>query len=159
MSTTYNTRPGDTFSGIALTVYGDDSEAYRIKQANPGVIEPLPVGAVLAVPPLPGRPPDRRANVDAVGPNEVSVSVDGERFRFWESIRVTRTIDAMDTIQLSAPFEPDRPEFRKTFRPFSFADLQVNVGRDPLFTGVMVDVSPDTTPDGRVVMASGYSLP
>jgi prophage tail gpP-like protein len=65
----------------------------------------------------------------------------------------------MDTVEFGAPFEPDTPGFRETFRPFSFKSMEVTVGGDPLFTGTMVAVNPIIENKQRTVAVSGYSLP
>lgn len=158
MSTTYSVRIGDTFARIARITYGDDSQAFRIQQANTWATEPLTPGTVLAIPALPGAPQDRIRGA-AAEPGEVVVAVNNRRFRFWESVQIVRSIDSIDTFQVSAPFEPDRQEFRESFRPFSFAPVTISIGGDPLFTGTMVNVDPVSEPQRRYINANGYALP
>lgn len=159
MSTTFRAGTGDTFESVARKVYGDERRARTIAQANPGVQEPIPPGTVLSVPPAPGAPTDKAAQAPTNTANEVALLIDGTRFRFWSDLRLTRSLDAMDTVEFSAPFEADAPGFRETFRPFSFKALDVTVGGSPLFTGTLVGVMPELANDQKTIGVSGYSRP
>lgn len=159
MSTTYSVIAGDTFDSIARKKYGTENEADRIARANPGVAEPLTAGTVLTVPVLPSAPKDLQPQAPAADPDETAILIDGTRFRFWDKVRITRAIDAMDTVEFGAPFEADVPGFRETFRPFSFKPVVTTVGGVPLFTGTMVGVSPAVENSQKIVSVSGYSLP
>lgn len=159
MSTTYSVIAGDTFDSIARKKYGTENEADRIARANPGVAEPLTAGTVLTVPVLPSAPKDLQTQAPAADPDETAILIDGQRFRFWDKVRITRAVDAMDTVEFGAPFEADVPGFRETFRPFSFKPVVTTVGGSPLFTGNMVAVSPAVENSQKVVSVSGYSLP
>lgn len=159
MSQTYSVIAGDTFDSIARKKYGTENQADRIARANPGVAEPLTAGTVLTVPVLPSAPKDLQTQTPAADPDETAILIDGQRFRFWDKVRITRAIDAMDTVEFGAPFEADVPGFRETFRPFSFKPVVTTVGGSPLFTGTMVAVSPAVENSQKVVSVSGYSLP
>ncbi len=159
MSTTYETVSGDTFASIARKVYGDDAEAPIISKSNPGVIEPLSAGIILTTPVAPGAPVDKPQNADATGLSEVAVSIESERFTFWESVSITRSMDSISSIEMAAPFEADAPEFRNTFRPLSYKPIQVNVGGLPFFTGTMIGVDPVPTSSRKTLSISGYSTP
>lgn len=89
----------------------------------------------------------------------VSVRIDGERYEFWSAIEIRLALDTFSTVTLTAPFEPKRKEFRQVFRPFSFKPLQIDVGDKRLFTGTLVGVHPEATPEGATVEVTGYSLP
>lgn len=159
MSTTFEVSQGDTFATIARKAYGSERYAGLVAQANPGAAEPLQIGAVLTIPPLAGAPADIIGNAPANNLSEVAVLINGRRFRFWEEVAITQTVDAVDSLELLAPFEPDSDEFRATFRPFSYARVVVTVGGDELFTGTMVGVMPQLTDNGRAVSVSCYSTP
>lgn len=159
MSTTYNVVAGDTFQSIARKKYGTEVQADRIAQANPGVMEPLTAGTVITVPVIPFAPKDLQATAPARTDDEVAILIDGSRFRFWDRVRITRAVDTMDIVEFGAPFDPDTPGFRETFRPFSFKTIDVTVGGSPLFTGTMVAVNPVVENEQRIVSLSGYSLP
>lgn len=159
MFTTYSTKAGDTFETIARIVYGTELQAPRLREANPGTDEPFTSGIVLVVPSLPGAPIDQPQQAPTDSENETAVLIDGERFRFWQTIRITRAIDAMDTMELLAPFDADELSFRETFRPFSYKSAKVTVGGVPLFTGTMVGVVPSLTFTRKTISISAYSLP
>lgn len=156
---TYRVITGDTFESIARKKYGTEKEADRINRANPGVSEPLTAGTTLTVPTLPDAPQDSLSGAPAATDDEVAILIDGQRFRFWDRVRVTRSIDTMDTVEFGAPFDADAPGFRETFRPFSFKPVVITVGGTPLFTGTMVAVSPAVENSQKIVSVSGYSLP
>jgi len=159
MSSAYTTRVGDTFASIARKKYGDERYASNISSANPGVSEPLFPGTVVAVPSLPGAPVDRSTNAPSNDDNETAILINGQRFRFWSSVRINRTLDAMDTVEFSAPFDPEAPGFKDTFRPFSYKSLNITVGGDPLFTGTLIGVTPALDNSQKTINVSGYSLP
>jgi prophage tail gpP-like protein/phage tail protein X len=159
LSITSKVLQGDTFASIARRVYGTEAEASRIRRANPGVSEPLVTGAEIVTPAAPDAPRDRPQEIPAQTENEVALLVDGERFRFWDSVRVTRSIDAMDTVEFGGPFDSTAPGMRETFRPFSYKALDIKVGGDQLFAGTMVAVDPVIANESITIAASGYSLP
>ena len=155
----YKVIPGDTFELIARKQYGDESQAQRIANANPGTSEPLVAGTSLAIPVQPGVPKDAPQQAKANGENEVALLVGGRRFRFWEGMAITRSIDAMDTLEITAPFEEDQQAFREAFRPFTYKLAEVTVGGNPLFTGTLVGIDPILSGERRTVGVSAYSLP
>lgn len=89
----------------------------------------------------------------------VDVKIDNRSFRYWEEIEIRRSLDNFSTIELSAPFEPDNPDFRATFKPFTYLPIQVFVDDGLLFTGQLVGVEPRVTPKSKTVRCSGYALP
>lgn len=155
---TYLIQPGDTFASVARKTYGAESEARLIASANPGITEPLYTGFTLIIP---DRPEDTKPAPQAPArtPNEAAILIESRRFRFWDSIRITRSLDSVDTMTFSGPFEPDAPGFRETFKPFTYKPVEVLVGGARLFTGTMVDVAPSVTAEGRVFSVSCYSVP
>lgn len=92
-------------------------------------------------------------------PDLISVSVGGREYGFWSSVEVTVGLDTVDTIALSAPFEPERREFREIFRPFSFQPLQAWIGNVDIFTGTLVSVTPKLDAKERSVDVTGYAKP
>lgn len=159
MSTTYNVVAGDTFESISRKKYGTEKEALRIAKANPGVSEPLTAGITLIVPLSPDAPQNIQQQTAADNDDEVAVLIDGNRFRFWDKVRITRSIDSMATFELGAPFDHTAPGFRETFKPFTFKPVNITVGDDPLFTGTMIPINPVIENSQRIIAASGYSLP
>lgn len=159
MSTTYKTTTGDTFESIARKRYGTETQAQRIARANPGLTEPLPAGLDINTPALPSAPKNAQQRGAANTEQEVALLIDGQRFRYWSDITVTRSIDAVDVVEFSAPFDVDAPGFKETFRPYSFREVEVTVGGEPLFTGTLIDVNPVIEPNSKTIAVSCYSLP
>lgn len=155
----YKVVQGDTFGSIARKVYGDDQQAGRIRRANPGVSEPLVPGAEIVTPKDPSAPKDKPQEAPSSNPNEVSLLIDGSRFRLWDRIRFTRSIDAMDTVEFGSPFDSSAPGMRETFRPFSYKPIEVKVGGEQLFSGTLVSVDPIVDNGQITVAASAYTLP
>ena len=155
----YSVIAGDTFESIARKKYGTEKESSKIARANPGVVEPLTAGTTLTVPVLPDAPQDVQQQAPAGTEDEVAILIDAQRFRFWDKVRITRSIDTMDTVEFGAPFDADAPGFREAFRPFSFKTVVITVGGTPLFTGTMVAVNPVVENGQKVISVSGYSLP
>lgn len=159
MSTTYKVLAGDTFEIISRNVYGTELQADNISRANPGVIEPLTDGTTLVIPVDTTAPKDVISHAVSSDENEVAILIGGKRFRFWSEVRITRAMDAMDTVDFMAPFDADKPEFKDTFRPFSYKSVDITVGGNPLFTGTMIVVNPVIGPTRKELSVSGYSLP
>ena len=159
MSISYSTITGDTFESIARKVYGDNNQSSRIASANPGVSEPLTVGLVLVIPAIPTAPKNVTQRAVSTDPNEVAVLIDGVRFRFWDKLRISRSIDNMASFELGAPFNHNTPGFRDAFRPFTYKQVVITIGCDSLFTGSIVIINPVVGNTQRVVSAAGYSLP
>lgn len=158
MATQITAGAADTFETLARRAYGTELEAKRLRDANPGVLEPLIPGTVLAAPPVPEAPTDRVGAGAARGPNEVALSVGNKRFRFWDTVTLTRQIDALDTMAFTAPFHPEDAAFREKFRPFTFKPMGLTVGGQELFSGTILAIDPtDAVP--RTVSVNGYSLP
>lgn len=159
MSIIYNVITGDTFSLIARKKYGSETEAGRIARANPGVYEPLAPGTVIVIPDLQNTPIKTVQKADAVDPDEIALLIDGKRFRFWDSLKITSAIDSFSVVEFGAPFDFNIPGFKEVFKPFSYKSVIVTIGGDPVFTGVMVAVNPVIETEQKTITVSCYSLP
>ena len=159
LSISYNVIAGDTFELIARKKYGTEAEAQRIARANPGVVEPLTAGIILVIPDIPNAPQNLQQQTVTDNKNEVAILIDGQRFRFWQSVAIKRSLDSMDAIQINAPFNAESLEFRDAFRPFSFKKIEVTIGGVPFFTGTGVVVNPVIDENQKTVSMGGYSLP
>lgn len=155
----YRVITGDTFEAIARKVYGTETDAGLLQRANPGVAEPLVSGTTIVVPERQDAPTIIASPAPSDRDNEVSISINKDRFRFWESVRIKRSMDTFDSISIGAPFEANNKAFRDAFRPFSYNSIGVTIGGVPLFTGVMLTPVPSMEASKRTVTASGYSLP
>lgn len=156
---TYTIIAGDTFEIISRKQYGTEDDASLISSANSGVMEPLTPGTNIVIPDKPDAPQNIQQNAAANEPNETAVLIEGTRFRFWEAITITRSIDSMDTVEFSAPWDETNQKLRDIFRPVSFKSLVVTVGGVPLFTGTMMGVNPMLDTAEKVLSVNSYSLP
>lgn len=149
-------RAGETFETISRRVYGVESNALALQYANPSLQEPLPAGAIVTLPAgvATPEPAARTAN-----PDTVAVRVDGRIVAHWTDITITRAFDSIDTVELSAPFDPANRDDRRAFAPFQFQPCAITVGGAVLFTGTLVRVQPTASPEGTIVTAGAYSLP
>tara|TARA_R110002153_G_C13332612_1_gene498606 strand:- start:24329 stop:25564 length:1236 start_codon:yes stop_codon:yes gene_type:complete len=154
----YIVKTGDTFETIARKQYGTEAAAGQIASANPGVMEPLTAGTSIITPILADAPRNISINAPATSIDEVAILINGERFRFWDRVTITRSIDTVDTVEFGSPFDAETPSFRETFRPFSYKPIQITVGGTVLFTGTMVGVNPALGNEQKTVSVSGYSL-
>jgi prophage tail gpP-like protein len=155
MSNSYTTIVNDTFEIISRKNYGTEQEADRIKKSNPGVNEPLSVGVTIIIPDLIKGlliSPNTVTNNDIV-----SLLIDDKIFKFWTDIRINRSIDNIDTVEFSAPFDSDASSFRKVFKPFSFKSIDVDVSGEIIFKGVMMGVTPVLENIGKIISVSCYS--
>ena len=159
MSTTYSTRSGDTFAIVSRNVYGVDDQGPLIAAANPGVLEPFTAGITLTIPPLANSPTDLVQVGPAAGPDEVAILIDQERFRFWESVTITRAFDSIDQVDFTAPFELSNQGFREAFRPFSYKPVDISIGGMPYFAGTMMTPLPSVSPTRKTVNVSCYARP
>lgn len=160
LSISYKAIPGDTFESISRKNYGSENFTDLIKQSNPGLEEPFSPGISITIPDQPDAPKtisqtDQLAN----DKNEAALMINGKRFRFWDSVRITRSIDAMDLIDFGAPFEENNNEFRSIFRPMSYQSASFTVGGELLFSGTLISINPLIDKKKKTIIVSGYSLP
>ncbi len=155
----YTVVNGDTFGIISRKQYGVETQSGNIASANPGFTEPLQPGTVLIIPPEIGAPTNQTQESEAVDQNELAIIIDGQRFRFWESMTLFSGIDTLSTFSFQAPFEFNNREFRELFKPFEYKDINITLGSDQLLRGVLLDVKPISTPNKATVGVNGYSLP
>lgn len=159
MSIIYSVLGGDNFESISRKKYGTEKEADRIARANPGTVQPLAAGTTLTIPTLPQAPQNAPQSAASATEDEVAVLINGDRFRFWDNIRIVRSIDSMDVVEFGAPFDAQAPGFKESFRPFAFKPVTITVGGAALFTGTMVSINPVIENAQKIISVSGYSLP
>ena len=155
----YTVQTGDTFDLISRKVYGVETNATALAAANPGLYEPLTAGVSIITPPQAGAPQDKPPSTPFTDENEVTIAINNKVFRFWTTFNVLQQLDGMSTFTFNAPLTPDDPDFRASFAPFQYQDIQISVGADRLFTGTLISVQPDVTAEAKVVTVSGYSRP
>jgi prophage tail gpP-like protein len=83
----------------------------------------------------------------------------GDYFSYWSNVEIKRSIDTYSSVTFSAPFEPDRKEFRETFRPFTFKRLECLVNLETLVTGFCLNIEPDSDENSSEVQVTGYAKP
>ena len=155
----YTVIAGDTFAIISRKEYGVETNAGLISRANPGAAEPLVAGIELIIPVAPNTPKIISQLSPSSSENEVLLNIENQRFRFWKTVSITRSLDTMDTVEFTAPFNPSNQAFRDTFKPFTYKDIDVIVGGKSLFTGTMLVPAPVENPVSKTVTVGGYSLP
>lgn len=152
----YRSVTGDTWDLIARKTTGDDNDAGRIQGANPGVLEPIQAGTVINIPP---RLDSAATASQSVDPDEVVIAIDGQVFRYWTAVVLTRSVDAISKLSFTIPFDPDNHEARDLFRTGQFRSVAVSVGGELYFTGRMVPEPPIAGPNGSTRVINAYSLP
>lgn len=159
MSFTYKIQKGDTIERISRRFFGSEVNANEILNANPDISDDLIIGSDIIIPDLANKPQDRLFNVTSNNINEVSLLINNVRFRFWDTIRINRNIDSIDTIEFTAPFDANDQNFRRLFKPFSFQSVSVFVGSEILFKGTLISVNTDITETTKTLSVGCYSLP
>ena len=135
MSNTHTVIKDDTLFRISALFYGDGNRYNEILQANPSVTDPnnLLIGKVLIIPDLVDRsdPFEEPETIDAKDKNEVAMVIEGESFKFWTTIDITRSFDTLaDTFSFTTPWNPNNPDGtpnvknRSIFKPFNCGRLQ-----------------------------------
>lgn len=152
------TPPIADWNRLARQIYGDERAAILLRNANPGITntEALTKADVLA-PNAPKSSPFIAGR--SVAPNDVEVAIDGTIFKHWQNIRVTRSIDTITTLSLTAPFDPEDAVKRRLFKPFSYNAAEVLVGGSTFFAGTMIAVDPQLDEQSNIVAASFYGKP
>lgn len=155
----YTASANDTFDRVARIVYFDDSKAFLVRQANPSVTEPINAGTVLYIPQDLSAPAIVQTGVTAAEANQVTITIDGQDFKWWNDITLDLRLDSIDTFSFNTPFDSSDLDFRERFRPLSFAGVTISIGGVPTINGTMLTVRPQVTPDESTALIEGYSLP
>lgn len=90
---------------------------------------------------------------------QVTLAINGKQFVHWADLEIKLSMDSFSSVEFLAPFEHTRKEFRETFRPFTYQEINLDVWNQALFRGHMVGVHPDVTAERRAVKVTGYALP
>ena len=149
----YSAKSGDTFERVSRIIYGFESNSGLIATANPGVSDPIPEGTPLTIP----RNSKALANRPAGSSEEVSIEIEGVRYRFWTRAVINLSIDQIATVAFSAPFDSESKSFRKTFSQLSYKPLDLFIGGEQIFSGTMMSISPAITPSSKTIEVSGYA--
>lgn len=160
MSKIYITVAGDTFSSVSIKEFGVEWNAVKIVEANPGVVEPFQPGTQLTIPddPFFADPFETAQTTTTEDKNAVQIFINGKHFTQWHKISISRSLDSFSTIALSAPFDPEDLEFKAAFRPFKYDPIKIRIGGRLIFTGVIVEITPQLS-DSNTVEVKAYSKP
>ncbi len=148
----FEAKAGDTFASVSRSVFGTEAQTENIRKSNIGVNEPFASDISLNVP----KQPQALNDVDD-GTDEVNIIINGSRFRFWNRVEIERRIDGFDTVRFDALFQPQDVSFRNTFKPFTYAPVQITVGGRQVFDGSMVSVSPKAEANSITVSVECYA--
>lgn len=90
-------------------------------------------------------------------PDEFSLKIDGKEFKYWSDLEFTRSLDGVAMWSFQAPFEPEKPEFRETWRPFEYQEAVLLAGGKPISKGVVVNIVPQVESAAKTVQISCYA--
>lgn len=180
MPSNYTTIKGDTPQAIAIKLYGDGSQYAIILQSNPdiqGDSIPILSGTELAsaqdliIPDLVEPTPadtdselkttslfDKTVeNTGAADPDEVLIIINGQGLKFFDSFSIDFAYDKIaNEFGFTAPFDPDKEEIRKAFKPI-FQPTNVYIGGELVIKG-QSSARPILQPGSNSVNVSGYGI-
>ena len=90
--------------------------------------------------------------------SKVTIKISGKVFEFFTSFQIVLNIGSPNTFSFTAPFEQDNQKFRDAFRPLSFLPVEILIDNARVFTGTMLGVMPEDSPNSKTVSVNGYSL-
>lgn len=77
-------------------------------------------------------------SAENVSGDEVTLYIEGKRFRFWTEISLYQSMASFSTVDFLAPFDPENKNLRDAFRPGSFKETEVFIGDKLIFKGVLM---------------------
>jgi prophage tail gpP-like protein len=159
----YTVRPGDTLGALAKrfgTTVSAIFQASTFRSGNPNLIY---VGEIANIPENPEDPANKTRPRDPLPEDEsdeVSVIIGGAIFTGWQSAEISRAIDnAASGFSIAGPFNPDRQELVSAFRPYSYQQVAIYIGRELVMTGRHELVTAGITAGDRTFNVQGRSLP
>jgi prophage tail gpP-like protein len=90
---------------------------------------------------------------------EVELSIDGAVFTAWSTLAYTEVYDGVATLDLSAPWDPERAEALQAFAPLSLVDVELKLDSDSIYFGTALDPDITVTEDDRSISHTSYSKP
>lgn len=148
---THRAAASESWESLSIRYFGEPSQAGRIKSANPGVSDVFVPGATIII------PSDADDNLGTESDGLV-IRIGGVAFQNISKFSMTRQIDAVDTVSITAP-QAETEAFSDLITPFSFQSLDVAEAGQRIFRGTMVGVDPSLTAEKSQVVLSAYSLP
>ena len=152
----YTVQTGETFTSIALRVYGVTDKESLIRQANINIKE-LSAGDILIIPLLSeDRKPQKKLDKS---PDTITVFIGDVELNVL-SARIMTAVDNM-VFGWSAriPWNMgDNPDLDFILIPFTYPEASIYIGNDRVVNGFLYKVSPLKTIDGIFVELTGYSF-
>lgn len=125
---TYKSTGGESWGGVARITRGDDSLAAVIRDANPGLSEPLPPGAVLQIP--------KADNAPGLRGGELEIQVDGAvgdvSLDIADGFSLTYSIDGISRGRFDVP---NASLMRRLFVPLTNQRIIVGASGSLVATG------------------------
>lgn len=90
-------------------------------------------------------------------PEKVILLLDGKRFQFWEDVKITLSLDSIDTFSFTTPFQKNNPAFRENFQPATYKSVQLFLNDEQLLNGQLISRNTDLA--GKKLSLGGYSKP
>jgi prophage tail gpP-like protein len=150
----YISKLGDTFEKISRQFFGTASKASSIKKANPSISEPLIAGSAIFVPIMQNPLPRFYAKKQG---QTITLLINNKRFENFSDINLNFTFDSFDTCSITAPFDHKNSDFIEAFVPFSFANVDIYINDDLVFSGVQMGVNPSIDGDQKTVVLEAYT--
>lgn len=153
----YKVLSGDTLQNISRKIYGNENQVSLLKNANPDLSDTLVPGTTIITPNNPSDPQNKVQLINTENEDEISLLINGKIFKHFLGLLIIKSMDKIDSIEFDAPMESDNIEFKKTFKPFSFSDIKLYVGSELIFNGTMLDISPNTDTNQKIISVSAYA--
>ena len=148
MSGTYKAIGGEDWNMVARATTGNDIDADKIRQANPGMPIPLRPGMTVQIPEILESVP--------VDLDDVSIIVNGQQIKTFDDLEIAFSIDAITKATFTVPNEI---ETRSIFKPLSSPMVTIGVNGNVLLTGRCESPEPVSGGNKRTLKISCYSSP
>ena len=161
LSITYELQPGDTLDGVATRFYGSPSGAAKLFAANVDVQDWTRPGTIVTIPSL----PQSQTVIQNTGDDTISLSVASfpdlpeVQFDNWTNVTVDLSLDGIDSVEFTVPFDPADEQMRAYFKPFAYHFMRLKIGGEQVFSGTIINVVPAITAEGNMLSVSAYSRP
>ena len=152
----YTVQTGETFTSIALRVYGVTDKENLIRQANINIKE-LSSGDILIIPLLSeDRKPQKKLDKS---PDTITVFIGDIEL----NVKNARIMTAIDNMVFGwstrIPWNMgDNPDLDFLMIPFTYPEASIYIGNDRIVNGFLYEVAPLKTIDGIFIELTGYSF-
>lgn len=87
----------------------------------------------------------------------ITLFVNNQRFRFWENINLTLSLDSIDNFTFTTPLQPDNLEVTENFKPVTYTSLAVKMNNESIIVGNLISKS--LALSAKTINFGGYSKP